>query len=43
MVLQQDPLGTTTDSGNFVEDEPFAEVSRCAFVAAKAQDLKTKD
>ena len=37
MVLQQDPEGTTTKSGSFIEDEPFDEASRCAFVASKIE------
>jgi co-chaperonin GroES (HSP10) len=41
VVLQEDPDGTTTNSGILIEDEPFAEASRCAFVASKVR--RTQD
>ncbi|KAJ7590223.1 Alpha/Beta hydrolase protein [Mycena floridula] len=40
IVLQQDPLNTTTKSGSFLELEPERETERCNFVASKAVDLQ---
>jgi len=37
MVLMQDPQNLTTVSGSYMERQPVAEATRCAFATSKVQ------